>query len=66
MKQGTPARVVAVSSELHRKGALDLADLHFRQRKYSGMASYGEPVLIRDELMLTSTRIEGGWFGQMG
>ena len=44
-KQGTPARVVAVSSELHRRGDLDLADLHYKQRQYGGMASYGKPCL---------------------
>jgi NAD(P)-dependent dehydrogenase (short-subunit alcohol dehydrogenase family) len=33
-------RVVTVSSQLHRFGRLDLDDLDWRTRKYSGMAAY--------------------------
>lgn len=39
--QGTPARVVSVSSQGHQLGAIDLADLHYRNRPYSAIGSYG-------------------------
>ena len=33
--QGTPGRVVVVSSEAHKMGSIDLDDLNWKQRKYS-------------------------------
>jgi NAD(P)-dependent dehydrogenase (short-subunit alcohol dehydrogenase family) len=33
-------RVVHVTSQLHRQGKIDLADLDWRTRKYNGMAAY--------------------------
>ena len=33
--QGTPGRVVVVSSEAHKMGTIDLEDLSWQQRKYS-------------------------------
>ncbi|WP_216895100.1 oxidoreductase [Nocardia alni] len=43
---GVPgSRVVVVSSSANRQGAIDLADLHFRQRKYTPAAAYGQSKL---------------------
>ena len=39
--QGVPARVVAVSSNGHRWGDVDLEDLHWKKRKYNPWAAYG-------------------------
>ncbi|MFB7247314.1 SDR family NAD(P)-dependent oxidoreductase [Streptomyces populi] len=35
------ARVVHVTSQLHRQGKIDLADLDWRTRRYNGMGAYG-------------------------
>ena len=38
-----PSRIVAVSSMAHRRGNVDLKDLHFRQgREYTAWSSYGQ------------------------
>ena len=39
------SRVVVVSSSANRQGAIDLADLHFRQRRYRPAAAYGQSKL---------------------
>jgi len=43
--QGTPVRIVAVSSTVHRHAGFDIDDLNFRHRKYSGMAAYAQSKL---------------------
>lgn len=40
--QGRPARIVVVSSALHKDGAINLQDLHYRHRKYDPWGSYGK------------------------
>ena len=43
--QGTPVRIVSVSSAAHQMDGLDLDDLHFRKRKYSPWKAYGQSKL---------------------
>lgn len=43
--QGSPVRIVAVSSTVHRHAGFDIDDLHFRHRSYTGMASYAQSKL---------------------
>ncbi|MFF2364551.1 SDR family NAD(P)-dependent oxidoreductase [Streptomyces sp. NPDC058122] len=40
LREHVTARVVHVTSQLHRQGKIDLADLDWRTRKYSGMGAY--------------------------
>lgn len=44
--QKTLARVVAVSSEGHRLGHIDLEDLHWKKRKYNSFVAYGKCLLL--------------------
>ena len=39
------SRVVTVSSLAHRQGRIDVADLHFEQRRYNPRAAYGQSKL---------------------
>ena len=41
LKQRAPARIIQVSSEGHRFGGLDLADLNWAHRRYNGYRGYG-------------------------
>jgi NAD(P)-dependent dehydrogenase (short-subunit alcohol dehydrogenase family) len=43
--QGTPVRIIAVSSSAHQMDGLDLEDLHFRHRKYGTWKAYGQSKL---------------------
>lgn len=43
--QAFPSRIVAVSSMLHKNPGLDVEDLSFERRSYSGMASYAQSKL---------------------
>lgn len=43
--QGTPVRVVCLSSSAHKMGGLDTQDLHFRNRKYGSWKAYGQSKL---------------------
>lgn len=43
--QGTPARVIAVSSEGHKMGKIDLEDMQWEQRKYTKWGAYGQSKL---------------------
>ena len=40
IKTSTPARIVTVSSNAHRRGALDFEDLNWERRRYSGLGAY--------------------------
>ncbi|HVD00097.1 MAG TPA: SDR family oxidoreductase, partial [Candidatus Dormibacteraeota bacterium] len=40
-----PARIVNVSSAMHRSARLDLDDIQFERRRYSGTAAYGQSKL---------------------
>ena len=41
LKQSAPARIIHVNSEGHRFGGLDVNDLNWERRHYSGYRSYG-------------------------
>jgi retinol dehydrogenase 13 len=41
LKQSAPARIIQVNSEGHRFGGLDLKDLSWERRHYSGLRGYG-------------------------
>lgn len=41
MKAKAPARIIQVNSEGHRFGGLDLSDLDWASRRYTGLKSYG-------------------------
>lgn len=41
LEQSAPARVIQVNSEGHRFGGLDLQDLNWQRRRYSGYRAYG-------------------------
>ncbi len=43
--QGTPVRIVAVSSDQHAKPGFDIDDLNFRRRPYSRTTSYHQSKL---------------------
>ena len=43
--QGTPARIIVVSSSAHQMDGLDLDDLHFKNRKYTSWKAYGQSKL---------------------
>ncbi len=41
LKASAPARIINVSSMAHHRGALDLDDLNWETRRYSGIGAYG-------------------------
>jgi NAD(P)-dependent dehydrogenase (short-subunit alcohol dehydrogenase family) len=41
LKQSAPSRIIQVNSEGHRFGGLDLDDLHWSRRRYTGLKGYG-------------------------
>ncbi len=41
LKQSAPARIIQVNSEGHRFGGLNLEDLNWERRRYSGLQGYG-------------------------
>jgi NAD(P)-dependent dehydrogenase (short-subunit alcohol dehydrogenase family) len=41
MRQSAPARIIQVNSEGHRFGGLNLADLNWEHRRYTGLQGYG-------------------------
>jgi retinol dehydrogenase-12 len=41
LKSSAPARIVNVSSRAHRRGELDLDDLNWDKRPYTGISAYG-------------------------
>jgi NAD(P)-dependent dehydrogenase (short-subunit alcohol dehydrogenase family) len=41
LKESAPARIIQVNSQGHRFGGLDLDDLEWKKRRYTGMRGYG-------------------------
>jgi len=41
LKESAPARIIQVNSQGHRFGGLDLDDLDWKKRRYTGMRGYG-------------------------
>jgi retinol dehydrogenase 14 len=46
LKASAPSRIINVSSEAQRRARLDMNDLQFERRKYSGFAAYGQSKLL--------------------
>ncbi len=46
LKSSAPSRVINVSSEAQRNARLDLDDIQFEHRKYSGLSAYGQSKLL--------------------
>jgi len=60
LKASAPARIVNVSSEAHRSARLDLNDLQYETRKYSGIAAYGQSKLLMNAFTFElARRLEG-------
>ena len=60
MKHSAPARILNVSSEGHRFGGLDMTDLHWHERRFSGMKAYGaSKVALNSFTRQLSERLEG-------
>ncbi len=72
LKKAKGARIVHTSSVLHEKGSMDLADLNFENKKYSGWDAYNQSKLAQvlysryqakllKRLDITSVSIHPGW-----
>ena len=60
LKASAPARIVNVSSEAHRSARLDLNDLQYATRKYSGIGAYGQSKLLMNAFTFElARRLEG-------
>ena len=59
--QGRPARIVVVSSRAHEMGAIDLQDLHYRNRRYSSWGAYGELPLVVTIVMMIGSPMTSFW-----
>jgi NAD(P)-dependent dehydrogenase (short-subunit alcohol dehydrogenase family) len=46
LKASAPSRIINVSSEAQRHARLDMNDLQFERRKFSGFAAYGQSKLL--------------------
>lgn len=46
LKASAPSRVVNVSSEAQRRAVLDMDDIQFERRKYSGIGAYGQSKVL--------------------
>lgn len=46
LKASAPSRIVNVSSAAHERAKIDLNDLQFERRKYSGFGAYGQSKLM--------------------
>ena len=56
LKASAPSRIVNVSSQAQRSARLDLNDLEFEQRKYSGFAAYGQSKLLLNAFTIELAR----------
>ena len=72
LKKAKGARIVHTSSVLHEKGLIDLADLNFEKKKYSGWDAYNQSKLAQvlysryqakllKSSNITSVSIHPGW-----
>lgn len=46
LKASAPSRIVNVSSEAQRRARLDMDDIQFERRKYSGIGAYGQSKVL--------------------
>ena len=72
LKKANGSRIVHTSSVLHEKGSIDLADLNFEKKKYSGWDAYNQSKLAQvlysryqakllKSSNITSVSIHPGW-----
>ena len=60
LKASAPSRMINVSSEAQRRARLDMNDLQFETRKYSGFAAYGQSKLLMNAFTFElARRLEG-------
>ena len=60
LKASAPSRIINVSSEAQRRARLDMNDLQFEKRKYSGLAAYGQSKLLMNAFTFElARRLEG-------
>lgn len=60
LKASAPSRIINVSSEAQRRARLDMDDIQFERRKYSGIAAYGQSkVLMNACTFELARRLEG-------
>jgi retinol dehydrogenase 14 len=60
LKASAPSRIINVSSEAQRRARLDMNDLQFERRKYSGFAAYGQSKLLMNAFTFElARRLEG-------
>jgi retinol dehydrogenase 12 len=60
LKASAPSRIINVSSEAQRRAQLDMSDLQFARRKYSGIRAYGQSkVLMNACTFELARRLEG-------
>lgn len=60
LKSSAPSRIINVSSEAQRRARLDMNDLQFERRKYSGFAAYGQSKLLMNAFTFElARRLEG-------
>jgi NAD(P)-dependent dehydrogenase (short-subunit alcohol dehydrogenase family) len=60
LKASAPSRVVNVSSEAQRRARLDMDDIQFERREYSGIGAYGQSkVLMNACTFELARRLEG-------
>jgi NAD(P)-dependent dehydrogenase (short-subunit alcohol dehydrogenase family) len=60
LKASAPSRIVNVSSEAQRRARLDMQDLQFERRKYSGISAYAQSkVLMNAWTFELARRLEG-------
>jgi len=60
LKASAPSRIINVSSEAQRRARLDMNDIQFERRKYSGFAAYGQSKLLMNAFTFElARRLEG-------
>jgi NAD(P)-dependent dehydrogenase (short-subunit alcohol dehydrogenase family) len=60
LKASAPSRIINVSSEAQRRVRLDMNDLQFEHRKFSGLAAYGQSKLLMNAVTFElARRLEG-------
>src|ERR1700685_3857269 len=60
LKASAPSRIINVSSEAQRRVRLDMSDLQFERRKYTGFAAYGQSKLLMNAFTFElARRLEG-------
>ncbi len=60
LKASAPSRIVNVSSEAQRRARLDMDDIQFERRKYSGLAAYSQSKVLMNACTFELARRLGG------